>query len=485
VNFASNQNKIKTMKKRINQLLIISVMFVASCKKKDDPEPQTPLPVTGTVELAGNLSTMSLDASKKYLLKGQVFVNDGVTLTIPAGTVIMGDKATKGTLIINVGGKIMAEGTAAKPIVFTSQLPAGARDKGDWGGLIILGKANVNQNGPSIEGVSPSVSYGTFQSAAHNNDNSGVLKYVRIEYAGIALSPNNETNSVTFGGVGNGTIVENVQVSFGGDDGFEWFGGTVNAKHLISFATWDDDFDTDFGYSGNVQFALAIRDPFAADQSGSNAFESDNDANGNDVMPYTSAVFSNVTVLGPIYDSTKSISGNYQHAMHIRRRSALSVVNSVFTGFTTGFRLDGSSTETQYTSGNGLIANNLMAIISKGTAAPDTVKGGTGNTNASVYSYWRSKNNSVFRPYSVSKNATGYTAAGVDVNLFYGKNTSYPADPNFQSLGVNGASASGADFTDAKLSGAGFFSPTSYRGAFGGSDWTNGWASFNPQNTVY
>lgn len=467
------------MKKLTTSVLAALVLATTSCKDKtEDPTPTpTPTPTSSVVELSGDLSTQTLDASKKYLLKGQVFVQDGKVLTIPAGTVIMGDKATKGTLVINVGGKIMAEGTATKPIVFTSKLAAGERDKGDWGGVILLGKANCNQNSPSIEGISPSVNYGTFQSSANDADNSGVLKYVRIEYAGIALSPNNETNGLTMGAIGNGTTIENVQVSFGGDDAFEWFGGTVQCKNLIAYATWDDDFDCDFGFSGKVQYGLSIRDPYAADQSGSNAFECDNDAGGNDVTPYTSAVFSNITVLGPIYDSAKSISGNYQHAMHLRRRAAVSIFNSVIAGYPTGFRLDGTSTEAQYiTNNNGVVKNNILVCVSKGTASPAPY---VSSTAGEAKTYWEANND-----VALTKNGSALTTAGIDVNLFYGKNSAgYPENPALGTLGT-GASATGASFTDPKLAGS-FFTTTTYRGAFSGADWTDGWATFSPQNVVY
>jgi hypothetical protein len=465
------------MKKFSNKflaVLMIAVSCAVSCKKKDDP---APVESTGPTELSGSLTTQTLDASKTYLLVGQVFVNDGQVLTIPAGTTIMGDKGTKGLLVINVGGKIMAEGTAANPIVFTSERAVGERDKGDWGGVIILGRANCNQNGPAIEGVSPAVTYGTFQSSANDTENSGIMKYVRIEYAGIALSPNNETNSLTMGAVGSGTTLENIQVSFGGDDGFEWFGGTANAKNLISYGTWDDDFDCDFGYSGTVQHAVAIRDPFAADQSGSNAFECDNDAGGNDVQPYTSAVFSNVTVLGPMYDSTKSISGNYQHAMHLRRRTAVSIFNSVIAGYPTGFRLYGTSTETQYiTNLNGVVNDNILITFSKGTAAAIPYQSTTANA---AKNYWEASNDIAL---TVSNSSTALNAVGLDVNLFYGKTSPYPANPDFGTLGVTGTSATGGDFSHAKLS---TFTSTTYRGAFGGNDWTDGWSNFDPQNTVY
>src|SRR5690606_4542695 len=190
-------------------------------------------PVGGsTIELTGNLTTQTLSKDNKYLLKGQVFVRDGQTVTIQPGTVIFGDKATRATLVVDRGGKIIANGTQSEPIVMTSSQPAGIRDRGDWGGLVILGKANVNQPNPAIEGITPEVNFGTTQSNEFDDDNSGVYKYLRVEFAGIELTPNNETNSITMGGVGRGTEMEYLMVSYGGDDGFEWFGGTVNGKYL-------------------------------------------------------------------------------------------------------------------------------------------------------------------------------------------------------------------------------------------------------------
>lgn len=202
------------------------------------------------ITLQGNLTTQTLTAGQAYLLKGQTFIPSGVTLTVPAGTVIKGDKPSKAVLIVQPGGKLVANGTASSPVVFTSAQPVGIRDRGDWGGIVLLGDAWVNQTLlPAIEGITPIQTYGNITSPTTNEtQNAGTLTYVRIEYAGIELTPNNETNSLTMGGVGNGTQIDNVQVSFGGDDGFEWFGGSVNAKHLISLSSWDDDFDTDFGW---------------------------------------------------------------------------------------------------------------------------------------------------------------------------------------------------------------------------------------------
>ena len=456
-------------------LLVFSIITVSfSCKKDEEKDPIV-VP-TGPVELSGDLPTQTLDASKKYLLKGFVFVQSGQVLTIPAGTIILGDKASKGTLVINKGGKLIAEGTAEKPIVFTSKLGPGERDKGDWGGIILLGNANVNQNNPAIEGVTPAVNFGTQNSTANDGENSGVLKFVRIEYAGIALSPNNETNSLTMGGVGNGTIIENVQVSYGGDDGFEWFGGTVNAKNLISYGTWDDDFDTDFGYTGKVQFAVAVRDPFSADQSGSNAFESDNDAGGSTLTPLTAPVFSNVTVFG----STTSISANYQHAVHFRRRTASSIFNSVLTGYPVGIRLDGKSTQDNYnlTSSTGEIKNNLLISLGN-RAAAKPFQGGTGNTDDEVKTYYNDNNPAGY--VSLTKNLD-YNALGVNINLYMGKTPVYPANPSFAV--PTGVITNGANKTAAKLTN-GFFQLVDFHGAFGTTDWTDGWSNFDPKNTAY
>ena len=457
-------------------LLAIAVAF-ASCKGDDD-NVVTPDPNHTAIELSGDLSTQTLDASKKYLLKGYVFVRTGQVLTIPAGTVIMGDKGTKGTLIIDKGGRIMATGTAEKPIIFTSEQAVNERDKGDWGGIIILGNANVNQATPAIEGVSPAVNYGTQNSTANDAESSGVLKYVRIEFAGIALSPNNEINGLTFGGVGSGTLVENVQVSYSGDDAFEWFGGTVNARNLVSYATWDDDFDTDFGYTGKVQFALAVRDPFSADQSGSNAFESDNDASGTTAVPNTAPVFSNVTVFGPRFDSTTAVSGNYQHAAHLRRRTATSIYNSVITGFPVGLRIDGDLTYAKYQTGMGQIANNLLISLGNRTA-PKPFQGGTNLVDDSVKNYYTAANPAGYIRYT---NQLNYSALGVDVNLFAGKTPAYPGNPSFS---VNGGTiATGANFSFSKLQDS-FFHNVSYHGAFGPTDWTDQWTSFDPKTINY
>lgn len=467
---------------------LLGVVFsFSSCKDEQIDPPAS----SGINELSGALTTLTLDASQKYLIKGIVTVESGSVLTIPAGTVLFGEKKSKGTLIVKPGAQIIAEGTAEKPIVFTSNQAAGEREQGDWGGLIILGKANCNQNNPAIEGVSPAVNYGTFNSSANDADNSGILKYVRIEYAGIALTPNNETNSLTLGAVGSGTTVEYVQVTYGGDDGFEWFGGTVNCKHLVSYGSWDDDYDVDFGYSGKVQFALAVRDPFNADQSGSNGFEVDNDGSGTNATPKTAAVFSNVTLLGPSFDSSKSISGNNKHGMHLRRNSEVSIFNSVIAGYPIGLNMDGSATLANYTGGNAVLDNNILVSAGANRSAPSPFVSGTSASTA-VADYWKTtKSNLVFTAHSPVAGTPAYSKgladAGINPALFMGYNSTagvsgtYPKNPDFATF--TGLTQSGAAFTDAKLGSQ--FSSVSYRGAFGGTDWTDSWSNFNPQNEAY
>ncbi|MBK8499803.1 MAG: hypothetical protein IPL52_13545 [Flavobacteriales bacterium] len=230
---------MKLLKNTTSALLLLVSVAVAlpACKKKEgctDPTAtnydadadkdccceyaSTP---SNVIEVQGNITANTTwSNSNKYLLKGFVYVEDGATLTVQPGTIIKGDKPTKGSLIIKRGGKIMADGTASQPIVFTSNQAAGSRDRGDWGGIIICGRAPHNQpSDPTVEG-GPDAFYGGTDAA----DNSGVLRYVRIEFAGIAFQPNQEINGLTLGAVGSGTTIEHVQVSYSGDDSYEWFG---------------------------------------------------------------------------------------------------------------------------------------------------------------------------------------------------------------------------------------------------------------------
>jgi hypothetical protein len=183
------------------------------------------------------------------------------------------------------------------------------------------------------------------------------LQYVRIEFAGVPLAPNNEINGLTMGGVGRGTTIDHIQVSFSNDDSYEWFGGTVNTKYLIAFRGLDDDFDTDNGHSGKHQFLFGLRDPNVADISGSNGFESDNDAGGSLNTPQTSAVFSNVTIDAG-GDTTNNV--NFRRGAHIRRNSHEYIYNSILMGYPVGVLIDGTTTESNVLADT-LFASNIVA----------------------------------------------------------------------------------------------------------------------------
>lgn len=229
-----------------------------------------------------------------YLMKGWCYVTYGSTLTIEAGTVIKGDKETRAALIVEPGGKLIAKGTVDAPIVFTSEMPAGKRKPGDWGGLILCGYARNNEDIMQIEG-GPRTMHG----GPNNADNSGVLSYVRVEFAGYPFKKNQEINGITFGSVGNGTQIDHLQVSYANDDAFEWFGGTVHAEYLVAYHCWDDDFDIDNGYSGTCRHLLGIRHPRIADITGSHAFECSNNGTNTPATPTTAATFEDVTIYGP------------------------------------------------------------------------------------------------------------------------------------------------------------------------------------------
>lgn len=419
--------------------------------------------------LEGNITAdRTISAANKNFLKGFVYVKSGATLTIEAGSVIKGISVASGeraaSLIIEPGAKIIAEGTVDKPIVFTSDKEPGKRVTGDWGGLIICGNARVNRtNQPTIEG-GPGTHYGNTTSDEFNGESSGKLKYVRIEFAGYPLEPDKEINGLTFGGVGSGTEVEFVQVSYSNDDSYEWFGGTVNAKHLIAYKGWDDDFDTDYGYTGKLQFLLSVRDKDIADTSDSNGFESDNDGDGSTNTPFTKPVFSNVTLIGPFYgkvsDRTQAEveaktadaangakGGKYQAAMHLRRNSSLNVYNSVFTGWPYGLR----ATDKKGQANDGIAIENVIFA-----------------------GMWKN----FYEDEKVSENF--FNRAGNNTVL---ENTRQIIAKDGDYSSVVADAVKGADFS--KLADS-FFEKVTYKGAFDGTnDWTEGWTNWDPQNTVY
>jgi hypothetical protein len=238
-----------------------------------------------------------------YILDGRVFVTSGVTLTIEPGTVIKGRARAAqdaSALVISRGGRINASGTAADPIVFTAEADnlngnLGQGDRGLWGGVVILGRARTNtaSGTGNIEGIPTTEPLGIY-GGTDDADNSGVFRYVSIRHAGSLLGPNNELNGLTMGAVGSGTTIEYVEVFANADDGFEWFGGTVNCKYLVSAFNDDDAFDWDEGFRGKLQFLFTIQDPSV----GNHAFESDGGTTPEDGQPYAMPIIYNYTALG-------------------------------------------------------------------------------------------------------------------------------------------------------------------------------------------
>jgi len=410
-------------------------------------------------------SDLTLQANKKYLLRGFVNVNSPASITIPEGTIIFGEKSSKGTLIINRGAKIFAEGTKEKPIVFTSQSIPGQKGAGDWGGLIVVGNATLNVPGgtATIEGGTGTVMGGGLN--PNDDDNSGIMKYLRIEFAGIAFLPDNEINGLTMGGVGRNTTIDYVQVSYCGDDSFEWFGGTVNAKHLISYYPVDDNFDTDFGFLGRVQFGLSFANPNIADISGSNGFESDNDGSGTLNNPRTQPLFCNITVVGPM--PTPDFTGfnsNYKRGAHLRRSTLTSIYNSIVMGYPTGLFIQSQN------SANDALANNLQIenTIFTGSQSGKLLSSDVSGFDITSWFNTASFNNKTF-------------ATSAEVGLI----DPFKADGPNAAPQIGSVAATGASFTNARLLES-FFTPTSFVGALDPADrWDLSWTNYDPQNTDY
>ena len=294
-----------------------------------------------------------------YVLNGTVFV-ENAALTIEAGTRIVGNGSTIGTLVIAQTGQIFANGRADAPIVFTSDQPAGSRGRADWGGLIINGDAPLNVPGGQAFGEGDTGIYG----GSNPDDSSGVVRYVRVEYAGIEFSPDNELNGIAFQGVGRGTLVEFVQVHFNKDDGLEFFGGTVDVKYAVVTGIGDDSFDWTEGWQGRGQFWIAQQHGDDADQG----FESDNNAENNDLTPRSNPTIYNFTLIGdPDFDQ----GAESDEGMLIREGTAATLKNGVILGFKeVGFNIDGDSTFSVAQQG-GLVLENLVFFNNNPNFAPD------------------------------------------------------------------------------------------------------------------
>ncbi|MBE0644401.1 MAG: hypothetical protein IH600_10010 [Bacteroidetes bacterium] len=424
-------------------------------------------------------SNVTLSASNVYVLTGVYFVDPTYSITIPAGTTIVGDSAA--VLCISPGAQIHATGTATSPIIFTSAKPVGTRQPGDWGGVVILGNAPTNQTNPIIEGGIVPGSYG----GSNPTDNSGEFQYVRIEFAGYRFQLNNEVNGLTLGGVGSGTTIDHVQVSYSFDDGFEFFGGTVNCKYMVTVGETDDGFDTDFGYNGNIQFGFQMKDPnFWDPTDNSRAFESDNCGSSScyGTSPRTKAIFSNFTVIGPKRTNSTTVPAaeRFDYALMLRRGTQLNILNSAVVGYERSVSFRDAETYASmdypsYTNEDIRVRNTSFASYAGAVDSVET--SGIPSTDKPNVNAWINRNGNKW-------GTTPLLSRQPDALLLTNMVSLTAPDPR-PATGSELISA-GTDFSGLP----GFFTPTSYRGAFDPSlslagQWTANWTNFDPQNTPY
>lgn len=506
----------------MKKILFYSVLAIAafSCRKIETDGEKEIIIVPGggggggntgqTITLKGRITSDTvLRKGNTYILDGRVFVSNNATMTIQAGTTVKGNFAGSevAALIVARGAKIVANGSASEPIVFTSNSPNPR--PGDWGGIVINGKAAINQT----YNVDPATTYpsnptavvgaGTFQieggvdnawadgvcgggASPNNADSSGVLRYIRIEYAGFAAIPDKEINSLTMGAVGSKTVIEYIQTTYAKDDAYEWFGGTVNCRYLVAYRTQDDDFDTDNGFSGTVQFGLIVRDSSIADVSNSEAFESDNNASGGTVTPKTSAIFSNITAIGPRAALNNVGNSFFLAGAQIRRNSAISIFNSVFMGWPRGLLIDaqtGTPTDNNITSGDLVVKNTIIAGSGNHPSFPAwlpvkyTPSGTpTGATDASILAWFSTpdyKNRII-----LTNDSVGYTRP-FDYN-----NPDFTPFGAANVLGKPNPIINDWAYTDPKLASNAFIDKNAgFRGGVGPSgsyaSWYAGWCKFN------
>lgn len=385
-------------------------------------------------------------ADNIYVLGAPIYVT-GATLTIEPGTTVMGDGGAN-ALIVTTTGRLVADGTADQPIVFTSANPEAARSPGDWGGIVMLGNASLNVPGGTnnIEGLDPGEARGQYGGDDDTHD-CGTLRYVRIEWAGFLFGDDNELNGLTLGGCGSDTTLEYIQVHGGLDDGIEFFGGTADLKWAVVTQVGDDSLDWDQGYHGNVQF-------FVAQQStGNRGIEADNLGDDETVTPRSAPLVSNITLIGANQAE--------QQGMRLRAGTAGMIRNALVTDFggEDCVRVDGSVSVTQANEGNLVVSQSIINGCADREGSP---------------SYFR------FTPDDGDTlEFTGDWESGnsfdVDVQLADALNLDAPGF-------VPAAGSMAADLGGPVHEGAFFDASATYVGAFepGGTDWTAGWTAYPP-----
>lgn len=430
-------------------------------------------------------SSYSCTANNTYLIDGKVFVTSGGVLSIEGGTtlkaVLKTAQSQKSALVICRGGVIEADGSITAPIIFTSN--EAIPKSGDWGGIVILGFAPNNRlTNPLIEGIDAGtipapltvadVSYGPVPAAVGGlpspgipGDNSGFMTYCRIEWAGAAIAPTNELNGLTLGSVGNGTNLEFIEVSNGNDDAFEFFGGTVNAKYLVAHSPDDDCFDFDFGYTGNLQFLVSILNPLKPTYSSDpNGIESDGEGTvvTPAALPLTRPRISNMTLIG-LQDSVTAgiVSGKrLLNGARFRRQSSHLVRNSIFMGYNQGVRFEDAQAIADVANFDYNIIAAFRAISQGATPLATNTPQISGLTE----------------PLGIAAFDANY-----NINLVDPFNDAGTPDfrPGPGSPALSGANFGGTFLTAPPAAPGGFFTTTTYRGAFAANvNWMKRWTRF-------
>lgn len=439
--------------------------------------------IPNTTQVIPNIisTNTTLTADRVWIISGPTFVTNNAVLTIEAGTYIKGTKKATTTskpsfIVVTKGAKMIANGTEANPIVFTSNQVANSRTPGDWGGIVLLGNGKTNVAATTaIEGMQDaymtdlglplsSVQYGGSVEA----DNSGSLSYVRIEFAGDVISEGNELNGLTLGGVGSATNLDHIQVSYGADDAFEFFGGSVNAKYLSSYGNNDDDFDFDQGYQGSIQFAVSVKVPCLTYSTSPNGIESNNITSPVvvvDASRLTVPVLSNFTILGQATSTTSSPSAFSSTGTLFRVNSGYKVGNSIVAGFATGAGISGGTLAGSFF-GNSFIHGYTAATAGTGFTSVTTSTVATANAFIRLVSPFNINICTTTNPIPDFRYQTAPTASPVATGA------------NFSNLSVThpGGALTAFDTTPA------------YIGAFGASSaarWDDNWATYTPQTNLY
>ena len=455
------------MRKRNYLWLAAGLATLAACSKNDNPEPVNPPSghQSDTVDVRGIITKSSTwSADSVYRLRGYVYVDQPAVLTIEPGTRIISNKDSAGVLVIYKGARIMAQGTKEKPIVFTSG--EAKPQPGDLGGLVLVGKATGNGNHAELEGgVDPD--HKTF-GGDDDHDNSGVLTYLRIEYAGKAVNPGDEINGLSLYAIGDATTIDYIQIIRGLDDAYEFFGGAVQCKHLVAYNCADDDFDMDDGFHGKIQFAISVKDPAFTDEKGttgdlSNNFEVDNTSGSSKpftATPVTHPLLSNFTAIGP--NNASGTKSTYGYGMRWRRGSQFELVNSiVIGGQKAGLDIDDDPTAQYYKDGISGFRNSFLQAV------------------ANVCQVDKLNNTGILTADQLKQLVTGRDGSTIfdnpdDIMLTDPFNN---ADPNLIPKAGSPALTVPAKF-EGHLDDS-FFEKVSFIGAIGTDDWTKDWTVWN------